>query len=53
MRRGPVRPLERVLANVHRHHFRFVMDGTVQPDTIVKRCIHCSKTVVRRKEPAA
>lgn len=52
MKRGPVRPLERAIADQHRHYYRDLEEGTVVPDTVVKKCIHCPKRVVRRKESA-
>ncbi len=50
MRRGPVRPLERQLADKHRHHYRDTDRDPVLPGTVVKKCIHCPKIVVRKKE---
>lgn len=39
-----------IRASQHRHYYRLVGDGPVS-GTVIKRCIHCPKTVTRRKEP--
>lgn len=52
MKRGLVRPLERVLADKHRHYYRETDREAHLPGTVVKKCIHCPKIVVRKKDPS-